>query len=792
MPDYDFSSLSPVDFEALVAELLNAELGVHVESFGPGRDKGVDLRCAVAGGSAVIQCKHFLRGGRAALRRAVKKEAAKWKTATGIRRYILATSVSMTVESKEELVRLLSPVLPTAHADVLGLEDLNALLARHPQVELGQFKLWTASAAVLSRIVHAGLWNRTEELLESVEKRAKYYVGTQHFNRVMRILEADRVCVVTGPPGVGKSILAEMALLAHGQKQWQVVQISADVKEGFDAWNHEIPQIFYYDDFLGQTDLAETTGKNEDHRIAQFVEKVRRADAGNKRFILTTREQVFRDATERSDRIRRSGEFLTRAEVQIEHYSPYVKAHIFYNHLYFSDLPAGDKKLLAGGKDYFAVIGHPNYSPRILEQVVRHRSQSLDVLMSGLKEALDHPEELWAGSYHHLSPVGRGILSVLVTYPPEGIEEKTLWAHLRGFEPYAYQQALKVLEGTWITISTRNRQTSKPRGTHVIALANPSCRDYLLHRLGVSRGEAEVLLSGLQDIRQLLMLLRYSGLDLPGCRDGKRSTRMPAQLMFRRVLRGDHVAAGAARHEGLKEAVIDNVDTVVEKVKLLFDLSVEERKAAAGRGGFRPFDRSPATLATVMPFMVEFGGPEAVEWCARAVAAMIDARRWRSAGPEPEGCLALLAATQHYRLVAPDVVNGLVDLTVSRIYDPADMELFFETVELGELSPELRETVRDEVVRLAEAEADHWRSEYDFEAARNAADVVESIARRAGVSVDSVLDDWRESVDQNEADFDEEPLQAPSPSRRSAEGDGGDKALDMQRVVDLFSTLADE
>ncbi|MFF7988458.1 restriction endonuclease [Kitasatospora xanthocidica] len=791
MPDYDFSSLSPVDFEVLVAELMNAELGVHIESFGPGRDKGVDLRCAVAGGTAVIQCKHFLRGGRVALRRAMKEEAAKWIGAKGIRRYILATSVSMTVEAKEELVRLLSPGLPIAAEDILGREDLNALLSRHPQIELGQFKLWTASATVLSRIVHAGLWSRTEELLESVEKRAKYYVGTQHFNRVMRILEADKVCVVTGPPGVGKSILAEMALLAHWQEKWQVVQISEDVKEGFDAWNREIPQIFYYDDFLGQTDLAETTGKNEDHRIAQLVERVRRAEPENKRFILTTREQVFRDATERSDRIRRSREFLTRAEVQIEDYSAYVKAHIFYNHLYFSDLPAGDKKLLVEGRDYLGVINHPNYSPRILEQVVRHKSRALDTLLPGLKEALDHPEELWSGSYHQLSRTGRTVLSVLVTYPPEGIEEKSLRTHIRDFDPYAYQQALKVLEGTWITISTRNRSRSTPRGTQRVALANPSCRDYLLHRLGTAPGEAEMLLSGLQDIRQLVMLLRYSGLDHPGCRDGKPSTGAPSALVFRRILRGDGSGVTASPHEGLREAMVENAGTVVERIETLFDQHVEGWAAKIGKGGYRTFDPRPGLLSTVLPFMVEFGGRESSEWCARAVSALVGIGGRVVADPHSEASVSLIVAVQRYRLVAREVIERLIDLTTSGIYDPADMELFFETVDLGNVSPELRKSVRAEVVRLAEEQAEHWSSERDFEAARDAADTVELMASRAGVSVDRLLAEWRESVDQNEADSDEEPEWARSPGQRSTVSDSGDKALEIRRVVDLFSTLAD-
>ena len=40
MSRYDFQTLSPLDFEELVRDLLQAEFGLLFESFGPGRDLG--------------------------------------------------------------------------------------------------------------------------------------------------------------------------------------------------------------------------------------------------------------------------------------------------------------------------------------------------------------------------------------------------------------------------------------------------------------------------------------------------------------------------------------------------------------------------------------------------------------------------------------------------------------------------------------------------------------------------------------------------------------------------------
>jgi len=47
MTNYDFTQcLSPIDFELLSKDLLEAELGIQLENFSEGRDKGIDLRYA--------------------------------------------------------------------------------------------------------------------------------------------------------------------------------------------------------------------------------------------------------------------------------------------------------------------------------------------------------------------------------------------------------------------------------------------------------------------------------------------------------------------------------------------------------------------------------------------------------------------------------------------------------------------------------------------------------------------------------------------------------------------------
>jgi hypothetical protein len=61
MARYNFTStLSPLDFELLSKDLLEAELGIRLENFREGRDKGIDLRYAPQRGQGlIVQCKRY-------------------------------------------------------------------------------------------------------------------------------------------------------------------------------------------------------------------------------------------------------------------------------------------------------------------------------------------------------------------------------------------------------------------------------------------------------------------------------------------------------------------------------------------------------------------------------------------------------------------------------------------------------------------------------------------------------------------------------------------------------------
>ncbi|RQT30513.1 nSTAND3 domain-containing NTPase [Burkholderia contaminans] len=218
---YDFRTLSPLDFEELVRDLLQAEFGLLFESFGPGRDLGIDFRFATAEGSAVVQAKHYADARADALVRTARSEndkVARLKPA----RYIFATSVSLTPMLKAKLQDAM-PAAPLAQQDILGRADLNNLLGRHTDVHKKHFKLWLASTEVLERILHSGVYNRTQAEMDVIKAMVPKFVQNDSVSEAEAILQKNGALIIAGEPGVGKSTLARMLVWLHAEQGWKIV-----------------------------------------------------------------------------------------------------------------------------------------------------------------------------------------------------------------------------------------------------------------------------------------------------------------------------------------------------------------------------------------------------------------------------------------------------------------------------------------------------------------------------------------------------------------------------------------
>jgi len=512
MANYDFGNLSPYELENLTRDLLQHRWGVFVESFAPGRDNGIDLRYARADSpSRIVQCKHYLRTGYAGLLSHLEGSELEKVRRLDPNRYCLVTSVPMTPARKAQIKRLFEPFIKELE-DVMGPEDLNNMLGLWPDVEQQHFKLWLSSRAVLDLVLNNDVVTRTTSLLDDIERDAVLYVQNESFRRATDILHSDHVCVIAGPPGIGKSMLAKMLLLNHIKGGYAPVVVSSDIDEGDRLYSPGQQQVFYYDDFLGQAMMGEKLSKNEDARLGSFANRVRRA--GNKRLILTTREYILRQAEQEYERLDFANLRLDLCLIDLADYTRKQRAEILYNHLYFSDLPASLKTAVRIDHGYRRIVDHPNYSPRVVQFVVKGAAPAgttAEGLTDYFVETLNRPEVIWARAFENLDSLGQAVLLVLLSLPTrvrltdlrEAVDKYAQGVFNQALHPVAMRRTLKTLDGTFL-------YTDAQDDTFIVRVANPSVRDYLWGYLELNPDDLAKLIANVCFFDQVSVLLSAS------------------------------------------------------------------------------------------------------------------------------------------------------------------------------------------------------------------------------------------------------------------------------------------
>ena len=504
MLDYDFKILQPSEFECFSRDLLQAREDIFIESFADGRDKGIDLRFAYSKDkTCIVQCKRYKEWKE--LKGKLKEEVEKVKRLSP-QRYILTTSVDLTVKQKDEVLAMYNPFILSG-MDVLGKKDLNNLLEQNPEIEKNYHKLWLASTNVLNTIINRATLNWSSFELEMIEKDIRLYVENESLNKALDVLKENHYVVISGIPGIGKTTLARMlvyTMLARGYEEFVYVD---DMDTAAKMFSKEKRQIFFFDDFLGANSFVQQSVSFE-NKLITFIDKVR--NSKHTLFILSTREYVLSEAKAHYEKLSMSNIDIAKCTIELEYYTKTIRARILYNHLAEADIPSEYVDVFLDKRGYHAIISHQNFNPRVIESIIKEQIwETIDPneFANKVKEFFDNPISVWQFAFEKLDVETRYTLLVLGTMGShvrlddfqEGYRQFCALTSLElglKYDDVKWRLSLKVLMNCFLKIDNRN-------GSKLVTMYNPSIADFIVFYLNQNTTTALQIIRGACFIEQL-------------------------------------------------------------------------------------------------------------------------------------------------------------------------------------------------------------------------------------------------------------------------------------------------
>ena len=491
MTNYDFRSLSPNDFERLSHDLLEVELGGRFERFTSGPDSGIDARRLLERGSIILQCKHYSGSPFAKLLADMRRERKHVRELQPGARYILATSMGLTPKNKDRLFEILQPRC-VSPGDIFGRDDINDLLAKHPKIEERHHKLWLTSTATLERVIRAFFTDHMSDL-DDVRRRLSRYVPNPSHSRAKKILDEHHICIISGIPGIGKTTLAEVLVTDLVDREGFVpFRISNRLDEIRSAKDRSKQQVFYFDDFLGRTDLVRLE-RNEDRELLDLMREVKQND--HWRLVLTTREYILNAAKRHYEAIDQLPDGFARCIIDLSDYTLPIRAQILYNHIYFSDLSKSHRLALTEKAVYRQIIDHKNFMPRMIDFMtgkLHVRDDDARRYVRDFLRSLDDPKLIWSNAFQHqIQQASQCLILVLATLPRRVYEEdaRTCFVEFRKYRktkygetvhPNEWDTALRELDGSFVS-------TIRVGGQMTLQFHNPSVEDFIREHMERTR-----------------------------------------------------------------------------------------------------------------------------------------------------------------------------------------------------------------------------------------------------------------------------------------------------------------
>ncbi|MBU3199489.1 restriction endonuclease [Clostridium estertheticum] len=488
---YDFKNLESEDFEKLVGDILSEKYeNSHIERFGKGPDGGIDLRFNYKSEEYIVQCKHYVGSTVSKLCSVLKNDELPKIKKLRPEKYLLFTSLKLMPSAKNAIVKALDNKITVNY--IWGREELNDEIAKYSAVERRNYKLWFKSIAVLEQIINKKYVNKAQMSLERITQRINYYVEPDIFNLAYSILEDNNILIIKGNPGIGKSMLADALTLRYLWEKYEYYKIES-INEFYQLYDgdNDRKQIFFFDDFLGQTEINSDFSSTFCRSMDDIYEHITKSTSGNKKFIMTTRNYILKSAKELKPET--PSIFDSKFIIELGEQDAIRKCALFAKRLKYEKINCEN---IIKGEKYLSIINHKNFTPRIIDIVLMMMNKNGYDIYDKLIQSLDNPSDIWKDSVESLERNYESLIYILLLYN-YGVNVKQL---RKDYDNYnlaranhynyeiidnAFYKVLKDMYESFINIDTVYNQ---------VKYINPSLDDYIKNRVDTTFSQDEFVM----------------------------------------------------------------------------------------------------------------------------------------------------------------------------------------------------------------------------------------------------------------------------------------------------------
>jgi hypothetical protein len=365
---------------------------------------------------------------------------------------------------------------------VCGDRELSESLDRHAGVRAAMPSV--LGLRDLTPLISASARASSSLDVERAQTVARVFWPTRAYERARDVLARHAFGVLTGPPEMGKTAIAQMLALAQMTGGWEAHECSSPEQlwRVFDASRR---QVFIADDAFGSTEYRPDAAE----RWARSLGRLLTMLDHDHWLIWTSRPAPLKAGLRRVQRERHAERFPAPGEVLVDASDLDLaeKTLILFRHAKARGASSAARQLVRSTA--LTIVEHPHFTPERIRRFVTDRLEDLQhtALQDGpervrddLERELASPTEAMRTSFRALETEHRELLIALLDAPGGLIDERELAATLRRH----HTGGLSRPPGELIDRLTDHFLRITPLG---IGWVHPSWRDLVINEL---RGDA--------------------------------------------------------------------------------------------------------------------------------------------------------------------------------------------------------------------------------------------------------------------------------------------------------------